>query len=188
MIAEAERTDEKKQPDVSDEARGHASGRARGRDSGDYSSHAPVNASGMEDGSATTSKIAARPACDFDASTFIKTVTQRPGVYQMLNDAGDTIYVGKAGNLKKRVSSYFQKDPGSAKTRIMVAQIASVELTVTNNEIEALLLENNLIKEKRPRYNILLRDDKSYPFLFVSTTEDFPRISYRRGGRKQKGK
>ena len=118
----------------------------------------------------------------------MKTVTQRPGVYQMLNEAGDTIYVGKAGNLKKRVSSYFQKDPGSAKTRIMVAQIASVELMVTNNEIEALLLENNLIKEKRPRYNILLRDDKSYPFLFVSTKQDFPRISYRRGGRKQQGK
>ena len=131
------------------------------------------------------------PECEhevFDSAAFLKTVTQRPGVYQMLNEAGDTIYVGKAGNLKKRVSSYFQKDPGSAKTRIMVAQIASVELMVTNNEIEALLLENNLIKEKRPRYNILLRDDKSYPFLFVSTKQDFPRISYRRGGRKQQGK
>jgi len=90
----------------------------------------------------------------FDSAAFLKTVTQRPGVYQMINSAGDTIYVGKASNLKKRVSSYFQKDPGSAKTRVMVAQIASVELTVTNNEIEALLLENNLIKEKRPRYNM----------------------------------
>ncbi len=124
----------------------------------------------------------------FDAAAFLKTVTHRPGVYQMLNAEGDTIYVGKAGNLKKRVSSYFQKDPGSAKTRVMVAQIAGVELTVTSNEIEALLLENNLIKEKRPRYNILLRDDKSYPFLFISTAEAFPRISYRRGGRKQPGK
>lgn len=123
----------------------------------------------------------------FDPSVFLKTVTHRPGVYQMLNSNGDTIYVGKAGNLKKRVSSYFQKDPGSLKTRIMVAQIANVQLTVTNNEIEALLLENNLIKEKRPRYNILLRDDKSYPFLFVSTEDEFPRISYRRGSRKQAG-
>lgn len=124
----------------------------------------------------------------FDPAAFLKTVTHRPGVYQMLNEAGDTIYVGKAANLKKRVSSYFQKDPGSVKTRIMVAQIANVELTVTNNEIEALLLENNLIKEKRPRYNILLRDDKSYPFLFISTKDAFPRISYRRGGRKKSGK
>ncbi|OED38326.1 excinuclease ABC subunit C [Chromatiales bacterium (ex Bugula neritina AB1)] len=124
----------------------------------------------------------------FDSVSFLKTVTQRPGVYQMLNASGETIYVGKAGNLKKRVSSYFLKDPGSAKTRVMVAHIAGVELTVTSNEIEALLLENNLIKEKRPRYNILLRDDKSYPFLFVSTEEAYPRISYRRGGRKQAGK
>ncbi len=124
----------------------------------------------------------------FDPQAFLKTVTQRPGVYQMLNVNGDTIYVGKAGNLKKRVSSYFQKDPGSAKTRIMVAQIANVELTVTNNEIEALILENNLIKEKRPRYNILLRDDKSYPFVHITTNQEFPRVSYRRGGKKNTGK
>lgn len=124
----------------------------------------------------------------FDPQVFLKTVTQRPGVYQMLNSNGDTIYVGKAGNLKKRVSSYFQKDPGSAKTRIMVAQISNVELTVTNNEIEALILENNLIKEKRPRYNILLRDDKSYPFVHITTDQEFPRVSYRRGGKKTSGK
>ncbi len=124
----------------------------------------------------------------FDPQAFLKTVTQRPGVYQMLNQTGDTIYVGKAGNLKKRVSSYFQKDPGSAKTKVMVAQIAGVELTVTNNEIEALILENNLIKEKRPRYNVLLRDDKSYPFVHITTEQEYPRVSYRRGGKKQQGK
>jgi len=124
----------------------------------------------------------------FDPQLFLKTVTQRPGVYQMISASGDTIYVGKAGNLKKRVSSYFQKDPGSAKTRVMVAQIANVQLTVTNNEIEALILENNLIKEKRPRYNILLRDDKSYPFVHITTDQDFPRVSYRRGGKKNTGK
>lgn len=128
------------------------------------------------------------PVQAFDSASFLKTVTHRPGVYQMLNETGDTIYVGKAANLKKRVSSYFQKDPGSVKTRVMVAQIANVELTVTSNEIEALLLENNLIKDKRPRYNILLRDDKSYPFLFISTKDIYPRISYRRGGRKKSGK
>ncbi len=124
----------------------------------------------------------------FDPQQFLKTVTQRPGVYRMLNANGDTIYVGKAGNLKKRVSSYFQKDPGSNKTRVMVAQIANIDLTVTNNEIEALILENNLIKEKRPRYNILLRDDKSYPFVHITTDQEFPRVSYRRGGKKQSGK
>jgi len=124
----------------------------------------------------------------FDPQRFLRTLTSRPGVYQMLNAGGDTIYVGKAGNLKKRVSSYFQKDPGSAKTRIMVSHVAGVQVTVTSNEIEALLLENNLIKEKRPRYNILLRDDKSYPYLFISTRESYPRLSYRRGGRKQPGK
>ena len=113
----------------------------------------------------------------FNPQQFLKTVTQRPGVYQMLNLQGDTIYVGKAGNLKKRVSSYFQKDPGSAKTRIMVAQIANVELTVTNNEIEALILENNLIKEKRPRYNILLRDDKSYPFVHITTAVSYTHLT-----------
>lgn len=125
---------------------------------------------------------------EFNAQAFLKNVTQRPGVYQMLNSSGDTIYVGKAGNLKKRVSSYFQKDPGSAKTRVMVAQIHGVELTVTNNEIEALILENNLIKEKRPRYNVLLRDDKSYPFVHITTDQDYPRVSYRRGGKKSSGK
>lgn len=129
-----------------------------------------------------------QPQHVFDPQLFIKTLTHRPGVYQMQNIHGDTIYVGKAGNLKKRVSSYFQKDPGSAKTRVMVAQIANVELTVTNNEIEALILENNLIKEKRPRYNILLRDDKSYPFVHITTDQDFPRVSYRRGGKKTSGK
>ncbi len=134
------------------------------------------------------SDTVAKAESTFDPQLFLKTVTQRPGVYQMLNANGDTIYVGKAGNLKKRVSSYFQKDPGSAKTRIMVAQIANVELTVTNNEIEALILENNLIKEKRPRYNILLRDDKSYPFVHITTDQEFPRVSYRRGGKKTSGK
>ncbi len=151
------------------------------------SSSDPIEKSDSGSGQ-TGSQVREASATDFDPAVFLKTITHRPGVYQMLNDAGDTIYVGKAGNLKKRVSSYFQKDPGSVKTRVMVAQIANIELTVTNNEIEALLLENNLIKEKRPRYNILLRDDKSYPFLFISTAEPYPRISYRRGGRKQAGK
>ena len=137
---------------------------------------------------ADQSESAANAVENFDPAVFLKTVTHRPGVYQMLNQVGNTIYVGKAGNLKKRVSSYFQKDPGSAKTRVMVAQIAGVELIVTNNEIEALILENNLIKEKRPRYNVLLRDDKSYPFVHITTDQDYPRVSYRRGGKKSTGK
>ncbi len=156
------------------------------QDSADGSGVGSGPESGTESGTDQTEAIEALQP--FDPQAFLKTVTHRPGVYQMLNQNADTIYVGKAGNLKKRVSSYFQKDPGSAKTRIMVAQIAGVELTVTNNEIEALILENNLIKEKRPRYNILLRDDKSYPFVHITTDQDFPRVSYRRGGKKRTGK
>ena len=124
----------------------------------------------------------------FDTSSFLRTVTERPGVYRMLNRADEIIYVGKASNLKNRLSSYFQKNLDSAKTRVMVAQIASVQTTVTASNGEALLLEHNLIKEHRPRYNIVLRDDKSYPYVFISTGDEFPRVSFQRGARRVKGK
>ncbi len=121
----------------------------------------------------------------FDYKAFLKTLTQRPGVYRMLNAAGDVMYVGKAKDLKRRVSSYFTR---ASNTRIasMVAQIQAIEITVTHTESEALILENNLIKEHRPRYNVLLRDDKSYPYLFLSD-EPYPRLAFHRGARKEKG-
>jgi len=129
------------------------------------------------------------PAEDsFDSAAFLKTVTERPGVYKMMSSTGDILYVGKANNLKNRLSSYFQKNVDSVKTRTLVSQIAGVQTTVTNNNAEALLLECNLIKEHRPRYNVVLRDDKSYPFIFISTEDEYPRLAYQRGARRRKGK
>ncbi len=129
-----------------------------------------------------------KPSEPFDSSAFLRTVTDRPGVYRMFNAHSDIIYVGKASNLKNRLSSYFQKNLDSPKTRVLVAQIADVQVTVTASAGEALLLEHNLIKEHRPRYNVVLRDDKSYPYIFISTRDAYPRISYQRGARRVKGK
>ncbi|MCL4152820.1 UNVERIFIED_CONTAM: hypothetical protein GTU68_034739, partial [Idotea baltica] len=106
----------------------------------------------------------------------------------MFSAADDIIYVGKASNLKNRLSSYFQKNVDSPKTRVLVSHIADVQVTVTASAGEALLLEHNLIKEHRPRYNVVLRDDKSYPYIFISTRDEYPRISYQRGARRVKGK
>ncbi len=122
----------------------------------------------------------------FDYKAFLNTLTTRPGVYRMLNVEGKVIYVGKAKNLSKRVSSYFLGSVSSPKTRVMVSHIANIEITVTHTEREALLLENNLIKQLRPRYNILLRDDKTYPYIFISDDE-FPRIALHRGAKRAKG-
>jgi excinuclease ABC subunit C len=124
----------------------------------------------------------------FDAKTFLKNLTTHPGVYQMRNSAGDVLYVGKARNLKKRVSSYFQRISTDRKTQSMVQQIAGIEIILTHSENEALLLESNLIKQLKPRYNILLRDDKSYPYLFLSDQEDFPQLDFHRGAKSRKGR
>lgn len=130
------------------------------------------------------------PQADFSGhiSAILETLPLLPGVYRMLGASGEILYVGKARSLKNRVSSYFQKNIESPKTRALVERIRDIEVTLTASETEALLLEQTLIKELKPPYNILLRDDKSYPFLFVSEGEDYPRIGFHRGPKKQKGR
>jgi excinuclease ABC subunit C len=122
----------------------------------------------------------------FDAKSFLRTLTEGPGVYRMLNADGEVMYVGKAKNLKRRVGSYFTR-ASNARIASMVSQVRGIEITATHTEAEALLLENTLIKSHRPRYNVLLRDDKSYPYLFLSD-EAFPRLAFHRGARRQKGR
>ena len=123
----------------------------------------------------------------FDIKAFLKQLTERPGVYRMLNKDDKIIYVGKAKNLKKRVSSYFKKRHDEIKTAKMVEQIKRVEVTVTDTDSEAFILENTLIKRYKPKYNILFRDDKSYPYIFVSTAKAFPSLSYHRGAKRKVG-
>ena len=122
----------------------------------------------------------------FDHKSFLKTLTSRPGVYRMLGREEQVLYVGKAKNLKRRVSSYFTRS-SNLRIQTMVSQICDIEVTVTHTEAEALILENNLIKALKPRYNILLRDDKGYPYIHLSDDE-YPRLSLHRGARKEGGR
>lgn len=122
----------------------------------------------------------------FDATSFLKTAPQKPGVYVMRNQGDDVIYVGKAKNLKNRLTSYFKGGALPPKTAVLVANIAAIETIITATENEALRLESNLIKRFRPRYNVRLIDDKSYPYIFISEGI-YPCISFYRGSRKRKG-
>ncbi|MEC7814758.1 MAG: excinuclease ABC subunit UvrC [Pseudomonadota bacterium] len=124
---------------------------------------------------------------EFDHQNFLKQLTERPGVYRMYDNAGEVLYVGKARNLKKRVASYFRKSGLAPKTEALVSKIQSIEVTITGSETEALLLEQNLIKSLRPPYNILLRDDKSYPYIYRSAHDDYPSLTFRRGRTKKGG-
>ncbi len=125
---------------------------------------------------------------DFDIKIFLKNLTKCPGIYKMLNAKGEIIYIGKAKNLKNRVSSYFRTKVASPKQQAMLGKITRIEVTVTNTEGEALLLESQQIKRYKPRYNICLRDDKSYPYLFISSYHDYPQITFHRGAKKKRGK
>ena len=124
----------------------------------------------------------------FDAKSFVDALPGRPGVYRMLDAQGTILYVGKARNLKSRVGSYFQASNVQPKVQALVAKTANMEVTITNSDTEALLLEYNLIKKHRPRFNVVLRDDKSFPFLHLDTAHDFPRLSFYRGSRKEPGR
>jgi excinuclease ABC subunit C len=124
---------------------------------------------------------------EFDHKGFVKSLTTRPGVYQMYDARRELLYVGKARNLRNRVGSYFRASGLTDKTLALVNRIAEIQVTVTSTEVDALLLEHNLIKTQQPPYNILLRDDKSYPYIYMSTEDRFPRISLHRGARRRKG-
>ncbi len=124
---------------------------------------------------------------DFDYKSFLQTLTTRPGVYRMIDGADQVLYVGKAKNLKKRVGSYFSRSL-NRRIQLMVAQIARIEIAVTHTEAEALIMENHLIKSLKPKYNVLLRDDKSYPYIYLSTDLEYPALSFRRGSRRGKGR
>jgi excinuclease ABC subunit C len=132
--------------------------------------------------------MAKAPEMTFDSRAFLSTLTSHPGVYSMYSQDDKILYVGKAKNLKKRVSSYFASKDHSTKTQALVARIARIETTVTSSETEALLLEQTQIKKLRPPFNILMRDDKSYPYIFISDHQEYPRLVFHRGSQKAKGR
>jgi excinuclease ABC subunit C len=141
----------------------------------------------MSEASTPKDPGSASPAA-FDAKSFVDSLPSRPGVYRMLDAEAQILYVGKARNLKSRVGSYFQPSNVQPKVQALVAKTASMEVTITNSDTEALLLEFNLIKKHRPRFNVVLRDDKSFPYLHLETRHEFPRLNFYRGSRKEAGR
>ena len=125
------------------------------------------------------------PVAQFDPKALIATLSTRPGVYRMLGADGAILYVGKAKNLRRRVANYFRASGLDTKTMALVSRIAGIEVTITNTETEALLLEQNLIKQHRPPYNIELRDDKSYPYIMLTSSDEYPRLAFYRGSKKR---
>ncbi len=123
---------------------------------------------------------------EFDSKSFVAALPRRPGVYRMYGSEGELLYVGKARSLKDRVGSYFSPGKVEPKTFALVQQIANIEVTVTNSDTEALLLEYNLIKQHRPRFNIVLRDDKSFPYIQLREDHEFPRLQFYRGSRSRR--
>ncbi len=124
----------------------------------------------------------------FNSEAFLANLTRKPGVYRMLDDQGRSLYVGKARSLRPRLSSYFRASGLATKTMALVARIRDIEITVTHSETEALLLEQSLIKQERPPYNVVLRDDKSYPYIYLTDQADFPRLAFHRGARRKSGR
>ena len=132
--------------------------------------------------------MSAKVAEKFDYKNYLANLTRRPGVYRMMDAKGEVLYVGKARNLKNRVGSYFRASGLASKTMAMVEKIVSIDVTVTNSDTEALLLEQTLIKEHHPTYNIQLRDDKSYPYILLTDSDTYPRLAFYRGSRKRSGR
>ena len=124
----------------------------------------------------------------FDSKEFVGALPRRPGVYRMYGSEGELLYVGKARSLKDRVGTYFSPSKVDPKVHALVQQIANIEVTVTNSETEALLLEYNLIKAHRPRFNVVLRDDKSFPYIHLCEEHEFPRLAFYRGSRSEPGR
>src|SRR6202789_2412389 len=139
-------------------------------------------------GESTPKHPTSAPTAPCDAKSFVDSLPSRPGVYRMLDGQGEILYVGKARNLKSRVGSYFQPSNVQPKVQALVAKTASMEVTIANSDTEALLLEFNLIKKHRPRFNVVLRDDKSFPYLHLETNHDFARLNFYRGSRKEAGR
>ena len=132
--------------------------------------------------------VSASLSAPFDPKAFVDSLPARPGVYRMLDAQGEILYVGKARSLRSRVASYFQPSNLQPKVQALIAKTANMEVTIANSDTEALLLEYNLIKKHRPRFNVVLRDDKSFPYLHLETAHRFPRLNFYRGSRKQPGR